>query len=161
MNDSVMAEPLIHSDPHPLVLSKAQGQRDGWAHVLPCYLPFSPRELFELLGSAYTSMPEEKGPTTGSLRRSADRFQNPPLSSTGQGEAPPHTPSWAYLPAWRPSPVSPSQSCSESCPHHRHRTCHPPSWIPLLCHNQRAGGGGEVSGRRLPCLHLSGPLAPS
>lgn len=37
-------------------------------------------------------MPEEKGPTTGSLRRSADRFQNPPLPSTGQGEAHPPTP---------------------------------------------------------------------
>lgn len=157
-----MAEPLIRSD--PLTPTKGPGSK-RWLGTCPPMLstPF-PKRAFRAPGLwVYTSMPEEKGPTTGSLRRSAYRFQNPPLPSTGQGEAHPphpHRASCAYLPAWRPSPASPSQSCSESCPHHRHHTCHPPSWIPLLCHNQRAGGGVEVSGRRLPCLYLSGPLAP-
>ena len=74
-------------------------------------------------------------------------------------------PESAHLPAWRPCPGSPSQSCSGSCHHHRPHTCHLSSWTPPPCHSRRAEGRDGIIGRRLPChptpLPGQQPRAPS
>lgn len=84
-----MAGPLIQSD--PLTPTKRPGSKRWLDTCPPCYLPLSPRELFELLGSeSMLACQKRRDQPRAVLRRSADRFQNPPLPSTGQGEA--HTP---------------------------------------------------------------------
>jgi hypothetical protein len=173
----------------PSLPPKALGSKST-CQLSTCPLPDS-KGQGELLCSCESILvcQEARGPATGRLGKSEARLQDPPLSSTGQGEPHIHTPShasrpaWrrspvprplqafpsappppqphppavlthAHLPAWSPFPESPSQSYSENCPHRRHRTCHPSSWIPPPCRNQRARGGGDISRWRLSCIHL-------
>lgn len=43
-----------------------------------------------------------------------------------------------HLPAWRPCPVFPSQTCNGSCHHHRLCIYHLFSWTPPPCHSRQA-----------------------